>query len=98
MGYIMRQSMKEHIPHKVTEIIQEGEKRFIVTVTYREYQLCDECVFFPPPNHIGWQRFNPLCKANMAMKLLEPQDIGDVESGNCGLMPLYYICAKFEKK
>lgn len=81
-------------PIRFSETIQQGEKHFFVT--YREYQLCEECEFFPAHDSDCWKRFNPLCKSGKPMKFLEPQDIGDAESGNYGFVPLFYTCERFE--
>ena len=78
-----------------TEKICIGEKRFLVT--YREYNLCDECKFFPPKTNTGWNKTPPHCKLHKPMRFMEPETVDDAVYGDYGFIPLRFICEEFEK-
>ena len=79
----------------ITEKICIGGKRFLVT--YREYNLCDECKFFPPKTNAGWKKSPPCCKLHKPMRFMEPETIGDAVWGDYGFIPLCFKCEEFEK-
>ena len=79
----------------MTEKIRIGEKRFLVTC--REYNLCDECKFFPPETDSGWKKSPPRCKLRQPMRFMEPETVGDAVYGDCGFIPLCFTCEEFEK-